>query len=175
MEITAIQLCSIYGQTMVHKCELYAPLFNKYLQQYNILSAKQIAAFVAQIGHESGRLRYTEELASGEAYEGRKSLGNIVKGDGKKYKGRGLIQITGRANYKLLSDALKTDFLSYPELLKQPQYATESACWYWQNRGLNKYANNDDFKGLTKAINGGLNGYSDRYALWLEAKKIFRD
>lgn len=173
-QITAQQLNKIYGRGTLAKCELYAPLFNKYFPGYDITCGKYIAAFLAQIGYESGRLQFTEELASGEAYEGRKNLGNVIPGDGKKYKGRGLIQITGRANYKLLSAAFKIDFLSFPKMLKQPQYATLSACWYWKFRNLNKYADNDDFTGLTKAINGGLNGYGERYTLWLKAKEIFR-
>jgi len=120
--------------------EKYLPHFNIYLKEYDIVTKKQVAAFFAQIGHESGNLRYSEEIASGSAYEGRKDLGNTQPGDGKRFKGRGLIQITGRYNYEKASKALGFDLISNPELLSQPELAVKSACWWWNNAGLNKLA-----------------------------------
>ena len=93
--------------------------------------------FIAQIGHESGQLKYSEEIASGKAYEGRKDLGNTQQGDGVKFKGRGLIQITGRFNYIQLSKDLGEDFIKNPELLSTPKYAVQSACWFWNKNKLN--------------------------------------
>ncbi len=119
----------------------YLPYFNKYLPEYGIATKKQVAKFFAQIGHESGSLRYSEEIASGAAYESRKDLGNTQKGDGTKFKGRGLIQITGRANYQEISNAFGVDFINEPQLLAQPEWAVRSACWWWQKRGLNEIAN----------------------------------
>lgn len=115
----------------------YIEWLNYFMLKYNIDTDKRIAAFIAQIGHESGQLRYVEELASGSAYEGRKDLGNTQKGDGKKFKGRGLIQITGRFNYALISKDLGEDFISNPELLSTPKYAVQSACWFWNKNKLN--------------------------------------
>ena len=125
--------------------------------------------FLAQIGHESGQLRYTEELASGAAYEGRKALGNTEAGDGVKYKGRGLIQITGRSNYALCGLALDLPLLEKPELLKSIPYSVLSAGWFWSNNNLNSYCDKGDFYGLTKRINGGLNGIEDRVLLYKRA------
>lgn len=115
----------------------YIEWLNYFMPKYDIDTDKEIAAFIAQIGHESGQLRYVEEIASGAAYEGRKDLGNTQKGDGKRYKGRGLIQITGRYNYTQLSKDLGEDFVKNPELLSTPKYAVQSACWFWNKNKLN--------------------------------------
>lgn len=132
------------------------------------------AAFVAQIGHESGRLVYVRELwgptPAQVRYEGRADLGNTQPGDGKRFMGRGLIQITGRANYGHVSDALGTDFVTSPELLEQPANAALSAAWFWNAHGLNDLADAGDFATITRRINGGMNGYADRLALLALAK-----
>ena len=121
------------------------------------------AHFLAQIGHESGELRYTEEIASGEAYEGRQDLGNMQPGDGRRFKGRGLIQLTGRANYRAFAQAIGVDLLADPQrVATDPDLAVEVACWFWDKRGLNALADRDDAEAVTKRINGGLNGLADR-------------
>ena len=97
-----------------------------------------------------------------------------MPGDGKKYAGRGLIQITGRANYEAFSKAVGKDFTATPELLETPEYAVMTACWFWQSKGLNKYADNGDFTTLTKRINGGVNGLADRQQFWERAKKVIQ-
>ena len=153
--------------------EMYAPLLGSMMPQYGIISKLQICAFLAQIGHESGRLKYTEELASGEAYEGRKDLGNTEQGDGVKFKGRGLIQITGRANYEKAQMALGVPLLLEPERLLQPYFAVKSACWWWQEHGLNELADKGEFEKITKRINGGLNGQEDRSYLYKRALKLY--
>ncbi len=130
---------------------------------------KRIAAFLAQVCHESGSLRYVEEIATGDAYEDRKDLGNIEPGDGKRFKGRGLIQITGRTNYRLVGTALGFDFISEPEKLELPGAASMSAAWFWKVHALNELADIDtieSFKKITKAINGGYNGWQDRLKNW---------
>ena len=140
MILTNEYLKKIYPNSTQANRDKYLPYLNKYMEEYEINNADRIAAFLAQIGHESVQLNYSEEIASGSAYEGRKNLGNIYPGDGKKYKGRGLIQITGRANYQQISDAFGIDFISHPELLATPEYAVKSACWWWYNRKLNTLA-----------------------------------
>ncbi|MFV0419826.1 MAG: glycoside hydrolase family 19 protein [Dysgonomonas sp.] len=140
MKITEDQLKQIYPSSTKQNRDKYLPYLNKYMDEYEINNADRIAAFLAQIGHESGQLKYSEEIASGDAYEGRKDLGNIYPGDGKKYKGRGLIQITGRSNYQQISRAFGVDFISNPELLSNPEFAVKSACWWWYNRKLNTLA-----------------------------------
>lgn len=113
-----------------------------------------MAAFIAQVGHESGQLKYVKEIwgptAAQARYEGRKDLGNTVAGDGSKYRGRGLIQITGRANYMACGEGLGLDLLALPELLEIPQHACMSAAWFWATRGLNTLADADDFKMITQ-------------------------
>jgi putative chitinase len=118
--------------------------------------------FLAQVAHESGGFNYVRELASGDAYEGRADLGNTEPGDGVRFKGRGLIQITGKANYAACGDALGVDLLLTPELLERPDLAARSAGWYWDSRHLNELADRGDARAITKKINGGLNGYQDR-------------
>jgi putative chitinase len=136
---------------------------------WDISSPARQAAFLAQIGHESGRLVYVRELwgptAAQAGYEGRADLGNTEAGDGKRFMGRGLIQITGRTNYQKVSDALGIDFVSSPELLQEPSNAALSAAWFWNAHGLNALADAGDFETITRRINGGLNGYADRQAL----------
>jgi len=130
------------------------------------------AAFLAQIAHESGELRYVEELATGEAYEGRDDLGNLYTGDGIKYKGRGLIQLTGRSNYAECGEALGLDLIACPELLEEPANACRSAAWFWQTHGLNELADKHDFLRITRIINGGLNGYADRLKYYEKATQV---
>lgn len=150
----------------------YIDHLNRYMEEFEINSNQRKQFFLSQIGHESGQLRYCEEIASGAAYEGRADLGNVNPGDGIKFKGRGLIQITGRSNYFKLSRAFAVNFVMTPELLKDPKYAVRSACWFWKTKGLNEIADTGDFKKVTKRINGGYNGLEDRTQL-LELCKQF--
>lgn len=132
----------------------------------------RLAHFLAQIGHESGSLRYTSEVwgptPAQLSYEGRKNLGNTQPGDGERFKGHGLIQVTGRFNHAQCRDGLRAaglqapDFEEYPEDLAQPQWAAHSAGWYWASRDLNELADRDDLEAVTRKINGGLNGIEDR-------------
>jgi putative chitinase len=139
----------------------------------------RVAAFLAQIGHESGSLVYSKELGGPSyfaKYEGRKDLGNTQKGDGPKFAGRGLIQVTGRANYEKASHALFGDdrLLANPDLLEQPDWAAKSAVWYWTTRNLNALADADRFTDITKAINGGTNGLEDRKARYKYALSVLK-
>ena len=141
---------------------------------YDITTPARIAAFLAQVGHESGGFRYTTEIwgptPAQQRYEGRKDLGNTQPGDGMKFKGRGLIQITGRNNYYECGSVLGWDFITSPELLEQPVNACRSAAWFWASRGLNDRADMGDFERITKRINGGLNGYQERLVYHARAK-----
>lgn len=137
MKITNEFLKEVMPQSTEANRQKYLEWLNYFMPIYNIDSDDEIAAFIAQIGHESGQLKYSEEIASGKAYEGRKDLGNTQQGDGVKFKGRGLIQITGRFNYNQLSKDLGEDFIKNPELLSTPKYAVQSACWYWNKNKLN--------------------------------------
>lgn len=138
--------------------------------EYGIDTPARVAAFLAQIAHESGGLRYVREIASGAAYEGRQDLGNTEPGDGIRFRGRGLIQITGRANYRRCGEALGLDLEALPELLEEPVNASRSAAWFWASRKLNALADAGDFLKITKRINGGTNGLADREAYHARAK-----
>ena len=158
--------------------EVLFPWFNDAL--WTVLEDKKgndkckiIAAFSAQLGHESVDLSTFEEFASGEAYEGRcKQLGNCNPGDGVKYKGRGAIQITGRSNYLQAGVYLDEDLINNPDMLVMPSYGFKASVWYWVKNGLNKYCTGttNDFIELTKKINGGVNGLEDRINKWNRAK-----
>ena len=156
----------------VHRADAFLEPLNEAMDIYNIDSPQRKAAFLAQIAHESGELRYVRELASGEDYEGRTDLGNVVEGDGVKFKGRGLIQITGRINYASCGSALHLDLLADPELLTTPTNASRSAAWFWLTHGCNELADADNFRRITIRINGGLNGWEDRLKYWNKAKEV---
>jgi putative chitinase len=167
--MTEEQLRKIDPHISEENIKIYTPLLNKWMPYYSINTKLRQAAFIAQILHETDSLRYTEEIASGKKYEGRKDLGNTEKGDGERYKGCGCIMITGRANYAAASKGLGVDFITHPELLKEPRFAVQSACWWWTIHGLNTLADKKDFKGITKKINGGYNGYLDRVIYYRRA------
>lgn len=150
----------------------FVDAFNETLEEFEIDTPERQAMFIAQVAHESGELRYMRELASGALYEGRKDLGNTEPGDGVRFKGRGLIQITGRANYQACGDALGLDLINEPELLEQLPDACRSAGWFWQSRKLNEVADTGDFIKVTRRINGGTNGLADRRKFWERAKKV---
>lgn len=170
--LTSEQLLAIMPEAKGRVAKFIDPL-NAAMAEFGINTPARMAAFLAQIGHESGRLVYVKELASGSAYEGRKDLGNTSPGDGVKYKGRGLIQITGKANYIALMMALGIDCVEKPEVVEQPVNACRSAAWFWKTRGLNELADKGDFLTITKRINGGTNGLLDRQSLYTSAKRVF--
>ena len=154
--------------------EVFLPYLNQYMEKYNIQQPLEVVYFLATIAVESGELRYTEEIASGAAYEGRKDLGNTVKGYGKRFKGRGLIQITGFYNYKAYSDSIGYDFYSTEARAKgiaQPGNATRSACWFWWKNNLNDLARQDAAQRIRRRVNGGLNGYA-QFMQYVERAKL---
>lgn len=181
MVITLPQLLHVMPGARL-KAGIFLPSINAALVRYEINNPKRAAAFLAQIAHESGELRYVRELGSAQYLSKYDTgtlaarLGNTLEadGDGQRYRGRGLIQITGRRNYLACSRALFGDdrLLRQPELLEQPQWAAESAAWFWQSNGLNELADKDQFTSITRRINGGLNGLEERLSLWARAKAV---
>ena len=174
MNITKEQLSKIYVEADPKKIDLFLEPLNRTMEEFEINTPQRIRMFLAQIGHESGQLRYVEELASGQAYENRVDLGNVSQGDGVKYKGRGLIQITGKRNYLLCGLALDLPLLEQPTLLAQLPHSCRSAGWFWQNNNLNALCDLNLFEKLTKRINGGLNGYADRYKIYQRAFNVIK-
>lgn len=146
------------------------------LFEYGILQPQRIAMWLAQVGHESAGFVFVREIwgptPTQKRYEGRADLGNTEPGDGKRYSGKGLIQITGRANYKTAGDALGVDLIQNPEMLESDELAARSAAWFWHSRNLNRFADAGDIEGCTRRINGGLNGLEDRRRRWEVAKRI---
>ena len=220
MPITAQQLLQILpnaGQV----AGVFVPVLNTAMLRYQIVGAKRIAAFIAQVGHESGHLarlvenlnysadglantwpsrngapdgkgEYVKVQVSGKvrnkpntlalsvdrkpeqianiAYGNR--MGNTTPGDGWKYRGRGLIQITGKNNYRACGEALGLELIAQPELLEKSQHACMSAAWFWATNGLSTLADAGEFDAITQRINGGQNGAADRQALYAKALKV---
>ncbi len=172
MQITAQQLMDVFGIPKA-RAEKWSPLVTWACRCFEINSPLRIAAFVAQVGHESGRLRYVKEIWGPmpwqQRYEGRIDLGNTEPGDGKRFMGRGLIQLTGRNNYTAASRALGIDFVNAPHLLEQPGLVAMSAAWFWDQHALNDLADVGDMRRITRIINGGYNGLEERMAFYEKA------
>lgn len=181
MSITEDNLVKIMPNART-QAGVFVSALNTAMAGHRIDTPKRIAAFLAQVGHESGQLRYVCELGNNQ-YLSKYDTGTLAlrlgntpeaDGDGQKYRGRGLIQITGRSNYRQCSLGLFGDerLLALPELLEQPQWAAESAAWFWEVNGLNELADRDQFKSITRRINGGLNGLQDRLDIWARARAV---
>ena len=199
MPITVQQLLQILpnaGQV----AGVFVPVLNTAMSRYQIVGLKRVASFIAQVGHESGQLTHLVENLNYSADALRKTwpsrfdaclasavarkpeqianiaygnrMGNTGPGEGWMYRGRGLIQITGRANYQLCGDALALDLINHPELLEKPQHACISAAWFWATNGLNTLADAGKFEAITQRINSGQNGAADRHALYARALKV---
>lgn len=160
------------------RCEVFAPLLAQIMPIWGINTLQRQAMFIAQVMHESGEFRYLAELGN-DNYLAYLDTGNVAKrlgntpeadGDGQLYKGRGLIQITGRANYMRCGHALQLQLLKNPQLLENPRHAVASACWFWFDKKLNQFADTNQITACTKRINGGINGLDDRKEYWKRAK-----
>ena len=199
MPITLQQLLQILpnaGQV----AGVFVPVLNTAMNRYQIVGAKRIAAFIAQVGHESGHLthlvenlnysadalrrnwpsRFSVELASAVARKPEQianiaygnRMGNTAPGDGWKYRGRGLIQITGKNNYRACGEALGLDLIAQPDLLEKPLHACMSAAWFWATNELNTLADARKFDAITQRMNGGQTGAADRQVLYAWALKV---
>lgn len=173
MELNIEQFKKCTPLTPVDKLQEILPFLNSTLKKYEINTPMRVSHFLAQVLHESGGFKFSKEIASGEAYEGRRDLGNTQKGDGVKYKGRGYIQITGRFNYESYKMYTGIDFITFPELLESPKHAIDSAGWFWKIKNLNALADKDEFTKITKTINGGTNGIEDRRQYLHKCKDLF--
>jgi putative chitinase len=181
MPITAQQLLQILPNAG-KQAGVFASALNLAMERFQINTRLRMAAFIAQVGHESGQFRYVKELG-GDQYLSKYDTGTLAKrlgntpeadGDGQRYRGRGLIQVTGRDNYLACSKALFGDdrLLRSPELLEQAEWACKSAAWFWNSRNLNALADDGDFERITRRINGGLNGWGERLAFYKAALKV---
>lgn len=199
--MTKDELQAALGCTPEAAAKWCSPLANA-AQAYGVTTPMRLAAWLAQVGHESGLLTITEEnlrysaegllrtfpkyfdattaaacarqpeRIANKVYGGRMGNGDEASGDGWRFRGRGLVQLTGRENYRNAGTALGLDLVGQPDLLMQPTAAAMSAGWFWDSRNLNPLADSGDFDKITRAINGGLNGKPERdrlYALALSA------
>lgn len=162
------------------RAALFLNALNSAMTEFGISSKLNQAAFLATVAHESGQLIYMRELASGDAYEMRADLGNTWPGDGRRFKGRGPIQITGRANYAACGDVLGLDLISNPELLEIPEKGCRASAWFWKTHNIGRYAEAGDFDGVSDAINrgrktvviGDSNGWGDRLQFYERALAV---
>lgn len=169
MSISKAQLLEIMPYATQRADTFLVPL-NQAMDEFEINTSARQAAFLAQVAHESGELRYTHELASGAAYEGRiAKLGNTETGDGPRFKGRGLLEITGRNNYTKYGALLGLDLVAHPELLETTVNGCRVSACFWKDHGLNELADEGRFHQITLIINGGYNGEPFREAYWKRA------
>lgn len=168
--LTLDQLYNICVWNTKSELQKFLPALNAGFEKFGVTTRLRIAHFLAQVLHESGEFQYQEELASGDDYEGRTDLGNTQPGDGRRFKGRGLIQVTGFYNYQQISKALGIDYVNNPKKLAEIPDCVNSAFWYWNSRGLSNYADKDDLDQITYKINGGYNGIDQREKYLVRAK-----
>ena len=173
VKVTREQLLAIMPNAK-KRVDSYLSIINGWAEEFGINTKLRMAHYLAQIAHESGELRYTKELASGKAYEGRKSLGNTQPGDGVRFKGRGLIQITGRANYSAYANYCGFGVVGSPELLERPLGATKSSMWVFYTFGCNELADQDNLKAIRRKINGGYNGLASCEKYLKRAKEALK-
>ncbi|WP_158079777.1 peptidoglycan-binding protein [Archangium sp. Cb G35] len=166
------QLREIMPRLLAGRADECLPYLDAAMVEADILTPQRQAAFLAQLAHESAELRFFEELATGEAYEGRRDLGNTRPGDGMRYKGRGPIQLTGRDNYRAAGRALGIDLEGNPQRAADVDVGFRVAAWFWRSRGLNALADVGDFREITRRINGGFNGLAQREIYYRRALEV---
>lgn len=187
--VTLTELAAIMPRLDARRAQAFLEPLRAAMREGDITSPRRAAAFLAQLAHESGQLRWFEELADGSAYEPTssdprarrraKQLGNVQPGDGARFKGRGPIQLTGRANYAAAAADLGVDLVRSPGIAASPSVGFRVAAWFWRTRKLNELADAGDFFGVSARINGVQrqpngkvepNGYADRVRYWEAAK-----
>lgn len=177
MFLTSSILLSIMPKSGENAYVYLEPL-QRAMARYKVDNKLEVAAFLATIAEESGELRYVKEIwgptEAQKRYEFSKTLGNIQEGDGKKYCGRGLIEVTGRNNYLRYGALMGLDLLNRPELLEQPVYAADSAALFWWDHNIDAFADRGDFRRVTRIVNGGLTNWEKREEYYKIAKSVLR-
>ncbi len=180
--LTLVHLTQIMRHASHARLEQYLPALNAVMQNYGIVTVRRASAFVAQLAHESGEFQFMEELwgptPAQKRYEPVSNLatrlGNTQPGDGKRFKGRGPIQVTGRANYQRYGALMGKDLVGSPQLAATPEVGFTTAALFWQKNGLNELADADDFRNITQRINGGQNGAADREQFYALAQEVLK-
>lgn len=175
MKISEANIRLIMGNAKESRIKDFVESFNQYSETFGINTPLRAAHYIAQVAHETGELRWLEELASGQQYEGRKDLGNTRPGDGRRFKGRGYLQTTGRANYQRYASSryCNGDLMSHPEWLAKQPGCQKASMFFWMTRGLNELADRDNGEAVTRRINGGINGLAQRLYYLRKAKGVF--
>lgn len=180
MKVTKEQIIAIMpGAAKVSNLSLYVTYINGYADSFGLTTPLRMAHFLAQVAHETFELTRVKEVGNAEyckKYEvGKlaKMLGNTQEGDGYRYKGRGFLHLTGRANYQAYTDSkyCRGDVVANPSLLEQPLGAVKSGMWYWLTRKISPQADKNDVMAVTKLINGGYNGLESRKKYLARARK----
>lgn len=173
LSLSVAQMARIAVYAKAARFEPYIDAFNESLVKYQINARLRLAHYLAQWMEESGEFRYMTELASGKAYEGRRDLGNVEPGDGVRFKGRGLCQLTGRTAYRLYGEYEQVDFLAEPEMLAEQPYCIDVGGWFWTiYKHINTAADRDDLLTVTRLVNGGTNGLAARRNYLIRAKRV---
>jgi putative chitinase len=183
LQLTDEQLRAVMPGVSATKCAELLPFLLAAMAEFAIDKPRRAAAFVAQLAHECGQFRFMEEIwgptKAQRRYEPPSALaarlGNIEPGDGMRFKGRGSIQITGRANYQRFGNLLGIDLVSDPDRAAVPDVAFRTAGLFWMKKELNELADQasaDAFREITKRINGGLNGLKDRERFYAVARTV---
>lgn len=178
--LTAALLAAVMPGLSEGEAASYVTGANQALDQIDGATALRASMFLAQVGEESGSLRFPTEEADGTEYENRPDLGNVNPGDGPRFKGRGFIQITGRFNYGAFSQWAYARhmcpdpnyFVTHPEVLATGPWVWTGAVWFWSTHNLNQFADAADVEGCTRVINGGYNGLADRQARYATARQV---
>lgn len=171
--VTETSLLQVMRDLAPELATVYLPHLNLAMWEFGITTNRRKACFLSQLAHESGQLRHFEEIASGEAYEGRQDLGNVQQGDGVRYKGRGPIQLTGRKNYGLAGQVLGLDLLAEPELVATAEVGFRVAGWFFHDNGLNELCDRERFSEITRRINGGSTVGEERERFYKLARAAF--
>ncbi len=176
--VTAAQFAALYPKLALSLQQTYYDAFDSACREFDIDTLQRLAAFHAQVAHESGGLRWMEEIGSPmyfRKYEHRADLGNTRDGDGDRYHGRGPIQLTGRGNYRRVGEALGLKLEDYPELAKTAAVGAKVAAYFFNDAGCNSLADegtDESFVAITRKINGGINGLADRILRWEHSKSV---
>ena len=203
MAVTLEQLAAFFEDTDEDILATFVDPINAVAEEFEINTPQRISMFLAQIGHESGGLTklrenlnykaerlaqifpkyfrnvdpdeyaHNPEKIANRVYASRMGNGDEASGDGYRFRGRGAIQLTGRSNYTSCGEDIGVDLISNPDYLETPEGAIRSAAWFWDQRGLNDFADNNDIVTVTKRINGGTIGLADRKELYEEALTVF--
>lgn len=175
LTLSSLLIKGIVSNASLSRIDIYLPYLMPSMNRRQINTPLRQAHFLAQLGQESDSFATAEEYASGDAYEGRLDLGNTQQGDGRRFKGRGLIQLTGRSNYAAYGTAIGKDLINGnpAAVATDPSLAVDVSTWFWDTHNLNHLADSDNVDAVTRAINGGLNGISNRRAYLQRAKFLF--